>query len=80
MSQIVSFNCEHHFPADFPPTARDLVTRLMRVDPSKRLGASGMDAVKVRDARWSAACWEAQCGLVRCGVVRRSMHFSMVWT
>lgn len=45
---IVTFNCEEHFPSDFPASARDLVTRLMDPNPATRLGSSGgLDAIKV---------------------------------
>ena len=48
MDKIVSFDCERTFPRDFPPVAKDLVTRLMDPNPETRLGGGGRGLAEVK--------------------------------
>ena len=46
------------YPADMPPPARDLIARLLEVDPKKRLGANGAAEIRshafFQDLDWQA--------------------------
>lgn len=37
---------QYEFPEDFPPEARDLVSSLLREEPSERLGADDIELLK----------------------------------